>query len=339
MNKNTILNISLPVNGRVFAVRLPAIFVLGALLIFFQGCSSDNGAEAEDSPAPNVTMSLKSGTNPVFMDNASIYVFTHEDKFVEKKLNVTVSGNKLFTYMPAGTWNLVLLTCNTGIGGQVSLPPYGAGDTFAMWKTGLIAPANEFLSQTPAELRYDALPNTAIIQDQLTTKQATLNRNVAKIQVILKTYTGFDPVSPGQNDYAFVDLLDVPTTLDWRGRYYPDKNNPEHAGNKPIREYFNFDAQLKADTVDFIVPAHRGADAFELQHNDTTTHKLRLRASMPLKGQSYFGKTPFEISFVPKVNRIIQLVLTFRGEPDTNLDVKVTVKDWEDPIDQEEVFN
>lgn len=168
MNKNTTLNINRHVYGRAFPVRLPAIFVLGALLILLQGCSNDNGAEEEDSPAPNVTMSLKSGTNPVFMDNASIYVFTHEDKFVEKKLNVTVSGNKLFTYMPVGTWNLVLLTCSSDISGQVIQPPYGEANTFPMWKTGLVAPANEFLSQTPAELRYDALPNTAIIQDRST---------------------------------------------------------------------------------------------------------------------------------------------------------------------------
>lgn len=338
MNNNTI-NINRSLDGRVLPVKSFAAFTLIALLILLAGCSGDTITAEGDSPAANVTMSLKSGTNPVFMGNASIYVFTGTDQFVEKKLNVTVSGNKLFTYMPVGTWNLVLLTCSSDISGQVIQPPYGGANTFPMWKTGLIAPANEFLSQAPGELRYEVLPNTAIIQDQLTTKQATLNRNVAKIQVILKTYTGFDAVSPGQNNYAYVDLLDVPTTLDWQGRYYPDKNNPEHAGNKPIREYFNFDAQLKADTVDFIVPAHRGSDAFDLQHNDTTTHKLRLRASMPLKGQSYFGKSPFEISFVPKINRIIQLVLTFRGEPETNLDVKVTVKEWADPIDQEVIFD
>jgi hypothetical protein len=60
---------------------------------------------------------------------------------------------------------------------------------------------------------------------------------------------------------------------------------------------------------------------------------------MPLNSASYYGKTPIEIPFVPKINRIVQVVLKFRGEPDTELDVKVTVKDWEDFIDQEITFD
>lgn len=341
MNKNTIINLSS--DSMALSVKGCGILIAFILMLLLSGCDSNNsevqisGGE-EESEAPNVTMSLKAGSDPVFMDNASIYVFTDNDKFVEKKLNVKVNGNKLSTYMPVGVWNLALLTCDSKIEGKVILPPYGGASTYPMWRTAFTDQTENFLSQTPAELRFDSLMNTKIVANEVTNKKATLNRNVAKIQVILKDYSGFDQINPGKNNFAFVDLLDVPTTLNWRGEYYPNKNTPEHSGNKPIREPFNFNSQLKADTVNFIVPAHRGSDAFEALHTDTTTHKLRLRASMPLKGQSYYGKTPFEISFVPKINRIIQLVLTFRGEPNTNLDVKVTVKDWEDPIDQEVEF-
>lgn len=338
MNKKTIID------STALSVKAFGILIAFILMLLISGCDSNNDDEdqipagIEESDASNVTMSLKAGSDPVFMENAAIYVFTGNDKFVEKKLNVKVDGNKLSTYMPIGVWNLALLTCNSKIDGKVILPPYGGASIYPMWRTGFTDQTENFLSQTPAELRFDSLMNTEIIANQVTNKRATLNRNVAKIQVVLKEYTGFDQINPGKNDYAFVDLLDVPTTLNWRGEYYPNKNNPEHSGNKPIREPFIFNSQLKADTVNFIVPAHRGADAFGTQHTDTTTHKLRLRASMPLKGQSYYGKTPFEISFVPKINRVIQLVLTFRGEPDTNLDIKVSVKDWEDPIEQEEEF-
>lgn len=337
MNRNTIINLSF--DSTALSVKAFGIFIISVLLLLSSGCNNDNIAEEEEPSTTNVTMTLKSGTNPLFMSNAAIYVFTNDNKFLRKQLNVTRKDNTLHTYMPVGTWNLALLTCNTNIDGKVILPPYNGANTYPMWRTELIAPANEFLSQTPSELRFASLPNTTIVENNTTKKAATLNRNVAKIQVILKEYNGFDPVNPGSNNtYAFVDLLDVPTTLDWTGGYYPSKTNPENSGNKPIREYINFDTALKADTVNFYVPAHRGIDAFEAQHNDTTTHKLRLRMSMPLKGQSYYGKTPVEISFVPKINRIIQLKVTFRGEPDTNLDVKVTVKDWEDPIDQHEEF-
>jgi hypothetical protein len=341
MNKNII--ISLPFDNRFLLPKVFGTFILFVLLILLQGCGGDADRiiDEGETSAPNVTMTLKSGTDPAFMENAAIYVFKGDDKFVEKKLNVAVNGTKLSTYMPVGNWNLALLTCNTNINGNIILPPYGGNSNNPMWRTKYTASIEEFLSQTPAELRYAVLPNTVITENNTTNKQAVLNRNVAKIQVILKKYTGFDAVHQGNsNSFAFVDLLDVPTTLNWKGGYYPDKNNPENSGNKPIREYFNFrydKSELVADTVNFIVPAHRGADAFEPVHTDTTTHKLRLRTSMPLNGQSYFGKTPVEISFVPKINRIIQLVVTFSGEPETNLDVKVTVKDWKD-VDQSVIF-
>lgn len=336
MNKN--VTIGLAFYYRDSSVKAFGLFIIFILMLLLSGCDGDKVVDEDDTFKTNVTMSLKSGTKPAFIDNALIYVFTNDDKFKEKKLNVLKNGNILSTYMPVGTWNLVLLTCDADIADKIILPPYAGASTYPMWKTGFTTSANDFLLQTSAELRYESLPGTAIIENLDTKKQATLNRNVAKIQVILKNYTGFDQINPGKNAYAFVDLLDVPTTLNWKGEYYPDKDNPDNSGNIPIREYFNFDSQLKADTVNFIVPAHRGSDAFDVQHNDTTTHKLRLRTSMPLKGQSYFGKTPVEVSFVPKVNRIIQLIVTFRGEPETNLDIKVTVKDWADPIDQEVIF-
>ncbi|MBK5719721.1 FimB/Mfa2 family fimbrial subunit [Dysgonomonas sp. Marseille-P4677] len=347
MNKN--ISISLFSDNVILSIKAFSVFVICILLLLFSACDSDKIADVDmDEPSEsNVTMVFKAGTNSLFMENTSIYVFTNTDKFVEKKLNVNVTDNKLSTYMPVGTWNLALLTCDESLAGKIILPPYAGASSCPMWKTGFTDHTEEFLSQAPAELRYDSLLNTVITENMQTRKQATLNRNVAKIQVILKKYTGFDEIDLGKNDFAFVDLLEVPTTLNWRGEYYPNKTNPDNSGNKPIREYFNFKSklvggveELVADTIDYIIPAHRGSDAFATHHIDTTTHKLKLQISMPLKGTSYFGKTrtPIEISYVPKINRIIQLTVTFRGEPDTYLDVKVGVKDWEDPIKQEVEF-
>lgn len=335
MNKNIIINLSL--DSMALAVRAFGVFAIFALLLLLSACDGDKITDGDETPASNVTMTLKSGTDPVFLENAAIYVFTSDDKFVEKKLNVNVDkvAKKLSTYMSVGTWNLVLVTCDNSITDKIILPPYGASSSSTMWKTGFTDATQKFLSQTPAELRFASLLGTTIVKNDKTETSATLNRNVAKIQVILKEYTGFDAVLPGQkNDFAFVDLLDVPTTLNWKGEYLPDRKNPYNSGTIPIREFLNFKYnkanELVADTVNFIVPAHRGSDAFEAQPKDTTTHKVQLRMSMPLKGQSYFGKTPVKLSFVPKVNCITRVVVTFRGEPNTDLDIKVTVKPWQD---------
>ncbi len=225
------------------------------------------------------------------------------------------------------------MTCNTDISSKITRPVLkgDAMSTSPMWKTGLIAPENKYLAQTPVQLRYAAIPNTVISENLTTTKTVDLTRNVAKIQLILKEYTGFDNtiVSGVKNEHAYFELLDVPTTLSWDGKYFPSKNTPE-VSNKPMREYIYFKPdllsppKLKADTVNFIIPAHRGDNPL-----DITTHKLRLKVSMPLNGNDYHGnKPPIEIPHSPKINSIIQVFVTFRGEPDVQLDIKVKVKDW-----------
>lgn len=361
MNKNT--TISLIVDNVALSVKAFGTFAMFALLLLLSGCDNDKVTDADtdtdDSPAPNVTMTLKAGTDPVFMKNASIYVFTDDDKYVGWKPNVKVNliDNILSTNMPVGTWNLALLTCDVSLAGNAIASPYvgriippavGGNSNSPMWETGKYTDqAKQFLSQTPAELRFDSIKNAAISEGLVTKKQATLHRNVAKIQVILD-YSAFDAITPANKNLAYAELLDVPTTLNWRGEYLPDKDHPYNSGDVPIREYFNFKEKivdgvmkLVADPVDFIVPAHRGVDAFEAVHQDITAHKLRLRLSMPLNDQSYFGKSdpPITISYVPKINRIIQLNVKFTGEADTKLDVKVTVKDWDSEIiEQEEEF-
>lgn len=318
-----------------YKIREYISLFISFLLLIFTSCKEDSLAEETQKSSLKMQMRTVSSS---LVDNTSIYVFDTNNKFIEKKLNVIHLDGVLTTSMKVGSWNLALLASNIDISNNIILPSYqGLMSSSPMWKTKETSDG-QFLSQTPAELRYASMPNTEIVKDITTYKNTTLNRNVAKIQVILKAHSGFDPVSAGTNQYSFVELLDVPTTLSWDGKLYPNKTNPEMS-DKPIREYFKFDGNEKADTITFIVPAHRGLDAFELQHNDTTTHKLKLRASMPLKGKAYYGKGAVTIPYVPKINSITQVSITLRAEPNTLLDIKITVKDWEKEIVQSEEFN
>lgn len=315
---------------------------------FLQACSNDDEkmkkADTEEVFS-GISMEFKN-LSPDLIDNSHLYVFDGSGNYQYEKMNITKTSTKLTTSMPVGTWGLVLLSSDMDITNQIILPdlPYdGTMKNSVMWKTPLVASDNEFLSQTPADLRYSFLDNIQITEGVTTNANTIFTRNVAKIEVILDEYSGFDNITSATNPYAYVELMDVPSTLTWEGKYYPSKEAPAIA-EKPIREYFQFkktsdNGKMKADTVVFIIPAHRGTDALDEFPKDTTSHKLRLRASMPQKNESYFGKTPFEISFSPKLNQIIQIRLKFRGAPATDLDVKVNVKPWEDPIDQEVIFD
>lgn len=323
--------------NRLFNIPIYCLALSASLLL--HSCSNDDQLEPNSGQKSALTMDMRS-VSANLLNNSQLYVFNTSGNFVKKQLNVFKSGDELTTNMNVGTWDLVLLSNTEDISGLITPPPpAGAMSSSPMWQTKLL-PGGNFLSQAPAELRYAPIPNTLIQLNTQIRKTAELNRNVSKIRVILKSHTGFDPVAAGLSTSAYVELLDVPTTLNWEGKLYPTRDNPT-VSPKPLREYLKFDASQKADPIDFIVPAHRGTDAFTAvgMPTDTTRHKLKLRACMLLNGVPFYGKGAVEIPFVPKVNRIVQVNLTFRGEPDTELDIKVTVKDWEPYINQDETFN
>lgn len=316
------------IRGREYRKLLCLIGACLASSVLFQACD-----KAEDEPDKandaQVTFNMRA-VSAAIMNNTSLYVFDQSANYHHLQLNLTRVGDILSTEMVADTWDLVLLACNTDISNKILVPNYGqAMSSTPMWKTGLKTGGN-FLDQTP-ELRYASLIPVVIVPNVTTSKTADLNRNVAMVRVILKEYNGFDPIV-GTNNLAYAELLDVPTTLFWNGKL---STAPADISTKPMREYFEFDATGKAKVLEFIIPADIDADSF----NPATAHKLRLKVCMPINNQPFHGKSPFEIPFVVKPNGIIEVSLTFRGEPDTNLDVKITAKDWEPYVDQTETFN
>ncbi len=336
------MNISTFKTGRHYLQVITALL----WVIFTISCNDQNAVDTEESGVSRLSLQMRAGEAEIFVPNTSIYMFDAGNLFVEKKLNVTREGNKLSTNVAVGTWNIVLLTCDQNIQGNISIPsPKSPMDSAPMWQTKPTSDGN-FLSQTPSELRYGLLQDVTIEPEKVTEKSTLLYRNVAKVQVILKDYDGFDEITPSNQAMAYAELLEVPTTLAWNGQLYPNGNSPI-VSDKPMRENFTFDNEAVADTLNFIIPAHRGHDAFKIEngilvHNpaptDTTTHTLKLRVSMPLGGEAYFGRSEegIEIPIVPKVNSIMQVTVTFYGK--TSLDIKIGVKEWEDWIIQEEVF-
>lgn len=333
-------------NISTFKTRTHYFYATAVLLIALISfsCDDNNKAGRDDPDEPNLSLQMRGVNAETLIPNTSVYMFDAAGRFVEKKLNVRRDGNILTTSVAVGLWNVVLLTCDRDISGNISVPPPASPmETTPMWVTGT---AGDFLSQTPSEFRYVSLPDVAIEKEKETQVNTLLYRNVAKLQVILKHHEGFDEITPANGAMAYAELLEVPTTLTWSGKLYPDGNSPTVSG-KPLRENFTFNAAAVADTLNFIVPAHRGSDAFKTENGilvqnpapaDTATHKIKLRVSMPLENQAFHGRSAhgIEIPYVPVPNRIIQVNVSFYGK--TSLDIKIGVKPWEDWIIQEEEF-
>lgn len=299
-------------------------FVL--ILLFLIHLSSCDREETKDVKTAGFSLQMKS-MSASLMNNTQLFVFNNPDKkFIRKQLNISKSENVLTTTMEQGAWNLILVSGEINIANQIILPPYGGNiRDYAMWKTPLDNTGN-FLEQTP-EIRYATIFPALIVEGQKTTENASLYRNVTKIQVILEDYSGFEAIDT-EHPMAYAELLEVPTTIMWDGCL---STAPVDISDKPLRQYLQFDEENIADTLNFIVPGHKSTD--------TIPHKLKLKMSMPIDGKAYHGKTPVDISFTPKANTIIRVFVTFRGEPDAYLNIRVAVKDWMDTPIQTEVFD
>ncbi|MFV0537043.1 MAG: hypothetical protein ACK5M3_06665 [Dysgonomonas sp.] len=81
MNKN--ITISLACHSTDVSVRAFGLIIIFILMLLLSGCDGDRVVDEDDTLKNNVTMTLKSGAKPAFIDNALIYVFTDTDKFKE----------------------------------------------------------------------------------------------------------------------------------------------------------------------------------------------------------------------------------------------------------------
>lgn len=314
------------------------LIVKGSILLFifvFQSCGNNNEiTDPIDDPSSggkstaNIELKFASPSNLV--DNALLYAFNTSKQFQYKLLNVNKTENKLSTSMTVGNWNLVLLSSDSDIENSITRPSFnGAMSTSKMWETPLNS-SGDFLTQPPEELRYASFLNTDIVSNTITyIRNAKLNRCVGKIRVILN-HSGFGDIPAGQSVTDYIELQDVPTTLSWESKFLPNATTPTVSA-KPLRSYLKFDVTGKADTINFIVPAHMATDA-----TDVTTHKVKMKISMMLGGNPFTGKGVVTIPFYPEPNQIVDVNLTFRGEPDALLDVKVKVKEWETELSQNE---
>jgi len=310
--------------------RLTDSIVKGSILLFiliFQSCNNDTDTSEGASTA---NIELKFASAPNLVDNALLYAFNTTKQFQYKLLNVNKTSNLLSTSMNVGNWNLVLISSDSDVENLITRPSFnGAMSASKMWETPLNS-SGDFLTQPPEELRYASFLNTDIVANTITyIRNAKLNRSVGKIRVILN-HSGFGNIPAGQSTTDYIELQDVPTTLSWENKFLPNATTPT-VSSKPLRSYLKFDVTGKADTINFIVPAHMGTDAM-----DVTTHKVKIKASMMLGGNPFIGKGAVTIPFYPEPNQIVEVNLTFRGEPNALLDVKVKVKEWETELIQNE---
>lgn len=300
-------------------IRILGICLLPLLAFSCSDMDTEQGVGR--SGQPNLTFNMTRASQDI-INNTEVYQFETNWNFKQRILGVSPGTDKLSMEMAAGSWNLALVTADTDISSRIISPVNGQARTGKLWETQ--SQGGELPSMP--ELRTSYIDHVNITANQPNTAgPAVLFRNVALVKVVIDKTRGLDE----SGTHSF-ELKDVPTTLNWAGGLYPNKDNPD-VSVYPMKGAFTIKAKQgevgiqDSDTLNFIIPAHKGTDYIGA-HNDTTTHTLKLSVDLACLGGTRFQKADVEIPRVPRVNGILLVKLSMIGQ----LEVDAEILDWKD---------
>lgn len=296
-----------------------AILIVGILL----GCSSCSNEEivSDNEIVKNGIRLRFAGVSENIRQYTEVYAFNGQtpnlDYFNHKPLNIERTSEALKMDMFVGKWNLFLVGCN-----EMDIRPHLIAPQFISEKSNMpmwvTQPSGGLLPDVP-EIRTALIDGLTIVRDQSHDATAVLERNVAKVRVVLKDGVGFK-VGGGHT----FSLLNVPTSLSWSGGLYPNKTNPTTTTvpmTKPVTFYESsvLPGHQQSDTIDFIIPAHKSLSA-----GDLSTHPISVGVKLITAGSTEYINDVV-IPIIPENNKIMVINLIAKG----GIEVKVDVKDWE----------
>lgn len=302
--------------------------LMGLLLFLAFACTDDRESPGGTNGNPSLVFRMTRASADI-INNTQVYLFDGDGatagQFRQKVPDVTYAADRLTMPVAAGTWDITLVSADGDVNSGLIQPVRGqARSSLKMWETRSVGGS---LPSMP-ELRTAYITGQQVIagQDNVASETALLSRNVALVKVVIADAGGLDI-----NGTHTMKLTNVPTTLDWEGGLYPNKNNPTVSaepmtGTFTIHNNTAMAGHQYSDTLRFIVPAHKGTDYLNALPTDTTTSHLKLSVDLASEGGTRFEKTDVVIPRVPRVNGIL-LVRIFLGG---KLDVSTEILNWQD---------
>ena len=302
--------------------------LMGLLLFLAFACTDDRESPGGTNGNPSLIFRMTRASADI-INNTQVYLFDGDGaaagQFRQKVLDVTYAADRLTMPVAAGTWDITLVSADRDINSELVQPVRGQGrSSLKMWETR--SSGGNLPSMPELRTAYITGQQVAAGQDNVASETALLSRNVALVKVVIADAGGLDI-----NGTHTMKLSNVPTTLDWEGGLYPNKNNPTVSaepmtGTFTIHNNTAMAGHQYSDTLRFIVPAHKGTDYLNALPTDTTTSHLKLSVDLASEGGTRFEKTDVVIPRVPRVNGIL-LVRIFLGG---KLDVSTEILNWQD---------
>lgn len=249
-------------SGRRIAGRLCGIALFAGIF----GCTSDYYPEATASNGllkldAKISATSSFDVEPI-SDIRMLLSYrggAYDKKFSYEIYDINRQTTSLTAQIRTGDWYLTLLSPQ---GAEIHTPQTGkplAGQLMYEYKPVTVAGGN---TPPAAELLLGKVALPTITTDNTTAlDKVTMARNVAKVELFVDTVSNIDTKGT-----QTVELLDIPSQIDWEGGLLPSKEHPailDHTVN-PVVGTWKFtdltDGGFRSDTLAFIVPAHRPAD-------------------------------------------------------------------------------
>jgi hypothetical protein len=307
-----------------------ATTVLAGLCAAVFLCSSCKKEENVSRQNGNIILNMP-GASRALSDHVQIYLFNGENnanrgRFNRKIYQIERNDNLLTAQeVPAGTWDIALVTTADGSGMNQIIDPVGGSmrDDAVMFK---LEPSGGVWPGVPEIMTGRVNGQSVLVGVSNSVAGVTsLARNVAKVTVTIRDPKGYDPAGLHK-----LTLGNIPTTLDWEGGLHPGRTNPSTTGagagmtgNFTITDLGG--GSQKCDTLEFIVPAHRGSDFMNANPADTTTCKLDISVNLAMSSGGSYEKGPVTIPIVPKANKILEVTLV---PTEAKIDVLFNVAPW-----------
>ncbi len=272
--------------------------------------------------------------------------------FVEEPALTPLGDDRLTFNLGEGVWNFSLVSSRESLeDGTIIEPEYGkrAQDCpmFSMTsQDGTLQSAPEIYTALVDNFRFSGKwqvtdPDHNIdefVPDKDYTVDAQMLRNMAKIVVHFKSSEDLDPAKQ-----QLFTITNVPTTLDWRGGLYPDKNNPEISA-QPLRGAFDVHYETTPEAnktvsdqvFEYIIPAHRGLDYSASAPVDTTTSLLRLNVDFTCLDETHVTKNNIVLGYAPRVNGVYDIYVSYNKR---KLNVEAQILPWAEERADADVSN
>ncbi len=246
------------------------------------------------------------------VSDLAFYLFTQDENFRQKlimtagDIDAVNSTVKYTGTAPTGTWNVVVVNNNDEL-----TQPSGNMSSSVMYTMNA-----DHANYPCPEIFYGMLEDVVIIADQTTTDDAELKRNVSRVYVRLSDVNNM--VSKTSN--VTVQLKDVPSTMTWDGKIYPNVSSPTAINlNSSTLTSWVDNTTYQYTEQEYIIPAHRGEN-----DNDTLQHKMKIYISY-YDNHSNLIEHEVEVPKVPVCNGQIRYNLIPSG---IGVTITATLLDW-----------